>query len=131
MRYLTVRELLLIHSLLIDESGGSHGVRDRNGIEAVIVLPQQSAFGKELYPTLFKKAAVYIRGIIQSHPFVDGNKRTGMAAANAFLELNGYEIVARRGEIYHFALRVAKEHLSLETIEQWIRYHSKDVMGSR
>ena len=76
--------------MVIDETGGTHGVRDHDAILSLESLPRQSAFGKELYSTLFAKAAVYARNIISGHPFVDGNKRTAMAAASVFLEGNGY-----------------------------------------
>ena len=95
-KYLSEAEILLIHSRLIDETGGLHGIRDLHAILSVIEQPRQAVFGKELYPTVFLKAAVYARHIIAHHPFLDGNKRTGITAASVFLSDNGYTIEARR-----------------------------------
>lgn len=123
--YLTKEQLLLIHSMLIDEIGGSHGVRDYHILLSLEHLPQQTFDKEELYPTLFLKAALYARNIIQNHPFLDGNKRTGMTAASVFLNNNGYSFSARKGEIVKFALKIAREKLELEKIAAWLKHHSK------
>ena len=123
--YLTAERILQIHSMLIDETGGSHGLRDHNAILSVEQMPQQTAFGKELYPSVFLKAAVYARSIIMNHPFIDGNKRTGMTSAFVFLERNGYVSVAKEGEVEEFALKVVIEKFSLEIIATWFKKHSK------
>ena len=88
MEYLKKDHIFLIHSMVVDETGGMHGVRDYNAILSVEKLPKQKMFGKELYHTVFLKAAVYARTIIMNHPFIDGNKRTGMTTAFVFLERN-------------------------------------------
>lgn len=130
MRYLTKEQILLIHSMLIDETGGSHGVRDYHAILSLEDLPRQSVFGKELYPTVFEKAAVLARNIIMNHPFLDGNKRTGMTAASVFLENNGYEINVRKGKIEAFALSMVKERLSIKDIAKWFEKGSKRTKNS-
>ncbi len=129
MRYLTLEQALLIHSLVIDETGGAHGVRDHGALSSAIALPQQAVFGEELYPTAFHKAATYARGIIMNHPFIDGNKRTGMAAASVFLEDNGYEVVAQEGEIESEALVIVREKCSIESIAAWFKKHSRKLAG--
>ncbi len=123
--YLGSEDLLLVHSIIIDETGGSHGVRDRHALATLEGLPRQSAFGKELYPTVFTKAAVYVRGIISVHPFVDGNKRTAMAAADVFLQRNGFRITVSKGGVEAFALSVISEKLDLESIASWLKKNSK------
>lgn len=127
MRYLTQEQILLIHSMVIDETGGSHGVREHDAILSVESLPKQSVFGKELYPTLFHKAAVYVRSIISDHPFIDGNKRTAMTAASVFLEDNGYRVHAKEGLIEEFALRTIKEKLDINAIAAWFRKHTVKI----
>ena len=111
MQYLSIADILEIHSVIIDETGGSHGVRDRGAITTLDGLPRQHAFGVELYRGVFMKGAVYIRNIIFSHPFVDGNKRTAITAADVFLQLNGYAITAPKGEVEAFTLAVIAKHL--------------------
>jgi death-on-curing protein len=123
--YLSAEDILLIHSVLIDETGGSHGVRDRHAIMTLEELPRQVVFGKELYPTLFVKAALYVRNIISAHPFVDGNKRTAMAAADVFLQKNGFRISVRKGGVETFALSVIAEKKDLEKIAVWLEKNTK------
>ena len=125
MRYLSYDEILFIHSVVVDETGGSHGVRDQGALLALEALPKQSAFGKEMYPTVFEKAALYIRNIIFSHPFIDGNKRSAMTSAAVFLEDNGYHIVVNKGEIEAFALSVIADHLELANIAALLQKNSK------
>ena len=127
MRYLTKEQLLLIHSMVIDETGGAHGVRDYGAILGLESLPRQSAFGKELYPTLFPKAAIYARSIISGHPFVDGNKRTAMTAASVFLENNGYKLAVEKGMVEKFALRLTEEKLTIEVIASWFEKNTGKI----
>jgi len=122
--YLLAEDLLNIHSVLINETGGSHGVRDRHTLLTLEGLPQQTAFGKELYPSLFTKAALYVRNIIFSHPFVNGNKRTAFGSADAFLQLNGYQITVKDGGVEQFALSILEKHSDLEVIAEWLRANS-------
>lgn len=111
--------------MLIDETGGVHGVRDHRVLFSLEQSPRQAVFGKELYPSPFLKAALYARNIIMNHPFMDGNKRTGMTAASVFLENNGYVIEAKPGEIEKFALKIIKQRLGLKNIARWIQKRSK------
>ncbi len=125
MQYLSAEDILLIHSAIIDETGGSHGVRDRGAVTALEGLPRQKAFGKELYPGVFTKAALYVRNIIHGHPFVDGNKRTAMAVADVFLQLNGYSVAVPKGGVEQFALSMIKKRLDLDAIALWLKRSSK------
>ena len=112
--------------MVIDETGGIHGVRDHHAVLSLEALPKQKTFGKELYPGIFTKAAVYARNIITGHPFTDGNKRTGMTAASIFLENNGYKIIAKEDEIERFALKIIEEKLSIGKIAEWFKKHAKN-----
>lgn len=127
MHYLSERQILFIHSAIIDETGGTYGVRDRQAILSLAALPRQAAFGKELYPDIFLKAAVYARNIINGHPFIDGNKRTGVTFASVFLENNGYKIIAKEGEIEKFALKIINDKLDLKSIADWFKNYSKKI----
>lgn len=129
MVFLTKEQILLIHSMVIDETGGSHGVRDYHAVLSLENLPKQRAFGQELYPTIFLKAAVYARNIITGHPFVDGNKRTGMSAASVFLESNDYKIITAEGNVEQFALEVIHKRLQLNEIALWFKRNSKKYVG--
>ena len=83
--YLTVVEVLAIHDELITEFGGSSGIRDMGALEAAVFRPQTG-----YYDDAIAEAAALIESIIQNHPFIDGNKRVGFAAADIHLRLNGW-----------------------------------------
>lgn len=127
MEYLSKEQILLIHSMIIDETGGLHGVRDFHAVLSLEQSVKQSVFGKELFPTVFEKAAVYARDIIMNHMFLDGNKRTGMTVASVFLEVNNFVFKAKDGEIEKFALKVVSERLTISNIATWLEIHSKTL----
>lgn len=131
MHYLTAEDILRIHSAVIDETGGSHGTRDHGALSSLEHLPRQEAFGAQLYPTVFDKGAVYVRNIIFGHPFIDGNKRTAMAAADVFLQLNGYRITVAQGGVEKFALLVIKKHVGISDIAAWLKKNSKKIKAGR
>jgi len=124
MKYIELEELLEIHALLIDKFGGASGVRDIGRLEAATATQRQAVFGQEVYPSLWNKAAAMMRGIIADHPFYDGNKRTGTLVALTFLECNGQFFVAKEGELEDFAVKVATDHLDVETIADWLVTHT-------
>ena len=125
MNYINLEQLLALHVLVIQRFGGATGVRDIGRLEAVLATQTQAVFGIELYVTVYDKAAAILRGVIADHPFSDGNKRTGTLTALTFLEINGYTITAKKGEIEDFAVSVATDHLTVETIAQWLKDHSQ------
>ena len=116
-----------IHSMVVEETGGMHGVRDMKGLMGAAEAPRQAVFGKELYPTVYLKAAAYARNIIMGHFFLDGNKRTGMTSTFVFLEDNGYLASLKEGEIEAFALDIVKKKLDIEAIAVWIKKHTKKI----
>lgn len=121
----------MLHSLVVDESGGLHGVRDRNSLLMLEGLLGQKVFGKELYRGVFTKAAVYTRTIIENHPFTDGNKRTAMLTAGVFFEKNGFRLVAREGEIEQFAVEIAQKKFDLEEIAEWFKQRSATIKSRK
>ncbi len=125
MKSLTLEDLELIHMQIIDASGGSQGVRDRGRLESALAAMHQEVFGQALYPTIFEKAAVLLRGIIADHAFVDDNKRTGMLAALVLLNFNGYDTSGLSDqELEDFAVQVAVEHLDIPVIAAWLKAHA-------
>lgn len=125
MNYFDIEELLLFHFKIVEDFGGSHGVRDEGRLESALAAPAQEVFGEALYPTLFEKAAVYMRALIADHPFVDGNKRTAVTMAVIFLNRCGYGLTATPKELEDFAVQVAVEHLEIPVIAAWLKAHSK------
>ena len=125
MEYLTVAEVLLLHARLIQLTGGSSGVRDMGLLESALYRPQATFGQEELYPDLWSKAAALMQSLIQNHPFVDGNKRTGLTATGIFLELNGQVLAAGREETLDFIRRVILEKIDLQEIAIWLEARSQ------
>ena len=94
IRYLTLGELIELHHQVMQQSQGAIDIRDIGALESAISQPRMTFGGEDLYPTLISKASALGFSIIMNHPFVDGNKRTGHAAMEIFLVLNGLEIDA-------------------------------------
>ncbi len=124
MRYLTVKEVLEIYARIMAQSGGAMGVRDLASLESAVAQPRMTFGNIELYSTAVEKAAALGFSLIQNHPFVDGNKRTGHAAMEMFLLLNGHEIEADVEEQVHVILQIASGHMSREAFTQWLGDHT-------
>ena len=122
-RYLTLEEVLELHRLTLEQSGGLGGVRDLGGLESALAQPQMAFGGQDLYPTLAEKAAALGFSLVCNHPFVDGNKRVGHAAMETFLVLNGWELAAGVDEQEQLVLRLAAGSLKREEFTDWVRSH--------
>ena len=127
MDYLTAKQMMFIHSRLIKETGGSPGIHDLSALLSAVGRPQSSFDEEDLYPTLFTKVAALIDSLIRNHPFVDGNKRTGMAAASLFLRRNGYLMETSNAELVRVALGVAQSQLDLDQITAWLKENSQKL----
>lgn len=123
MRFLILGEVLELHDRLITETGGASGLRDLGGLESALAQPRMSFGGEDLYPTVAEKAAALTFSLVSNHPFVDGNKRIGHAAMEAFLMLNGHEITAAIDESEHVMLRLAAGEMSREELVAWVGAH--------
>jgi death-on-curing protein len=123
MRYLSLQEVISLHSLLITQSGGSSGLRDRGALESAVAQPEASFGGQDLYPDLASKAAALAHSLIQNHPFVDGNKRIGQGAMEVFLLLNGHEIDASVDEQEKIIIDVASGKVTRVELSEWISDH--------
>ena len=123
MRKLSKEQILLLHTQLIEEFGGTDGVRDYNLLDSALETPFQSFAGEELYPTIQAKAARLGYGLIKNHTMLDGNKRIGAHAMLVFLVLNGIEMKYTQRELYEAVLSVAADSLEYEDLLQWILEH--------
>ena len=125
MNYLTPEQVLFIHYRLIEETGGSHGIRDIQMLQSAVTRPMGTFSRNDLYPNLFLKASALMHSIIKNHPFVDGNKRTAITAASIFLLRNNCRITASNKELERFTLKVAVEDVELQEIAKWLERHSR------
>lgn len=91
-RFLSIQTVLEIHAAQIEEHGGESGLRDLGLLESAVAQPMASIGGQYLHGDMFEMAAAYLFHLANNHPFVDGNKRIGLAAALVFLDANGFEV---------------------------------------
>jgi death on curing protein len=124
MRYLTHDEVLQLHQRIIQQSGGSGGLRDEGALKSAVDQPRMTFGGEELYTTIIAKASAFGFSLIQNHPFVDGNKRIGHASVEVFLLLNGHEIEATVDEQESIILQVAAGVLKREDFAAWLAEHT-------
>ena len=92
VRYLTIDQVIEFHGEALREFGGLDGIRSPQQLAAAVLMPQQSAFGEDAYPTVPEKAAAYGFFIAEAQAFIDGNKRAAAIAMEGFLILNRYEL---------------------------------------
>ena len=105
--FLSLEDVLQIHSEQIDVYGGIHGIRDQGLLESAIMTPQASFGGEYLHNGLFEMAAAYAFHIAENQPFLDGNKRTALSSALVFLDLNGIEVLDPEEKLYQMMIDIA------------------------
>ena len=123
MKKLSKKQVLMLHTQLIQQTGGSDGVRDYNLLDSALENPFQSFGGEELYPTIQAKAARLGYGLIINHCMIDGNKRIGTHAMLVFLALNGIELKYTQKELYETILDIAAGKIGYEDLLQWVLNH--------
>jgi len=123
IRCITLGKALELHARVIAQSGGMSGVLSIGAPEPALAQPRMTFGGEELYPTPVEKAAALDFSLIQNHPFVDGNKRTGHALMEVSPLLNGYEIHATVDEQEDVVLRVASGSMPRGDSTSWLRPH--------
>ncbi len=123
MKKLSKKQILMLHTQLIQQTGGSEGVRNYNLRDSALETPFQSFGGDELYPTIQAKAARLGYGLIKNHCMIDGNKRIGTHAMLVFLALNGIELKYMQKELYETILDVAAGKIEYEDLLQWVLDH--------
>lgn len=119
--YLSLAQVVELQRELLAAFGGLAGIRDRGSLEASIARPAMTFGGEDLYADLAAKAAALIHSLVLNHPFVDGNKRVGAAAAELMLELNGLALAASDQEFEDVALATARGEMSAEALAIWFR----------
>lgn len=114
--------VIAVHAEQIAEHGGSDGIRDRGLLSSALDRPRNLAgYGT---PSVFDLAAAYAFGIMQNHPFIDGNKRTGFLAAYVFLALNGWKLIAAEASAVEAALALASGRMSEAEFAGWLKAQS-------
>ena len=117
----TKERVLLLYKLIVEQTGGTFGIKSDSLLESALEAPFQTFGGKDLFPTKLEKAARLGYGLVANHPFVDGNKRIGVYVMISFLRINGIEIKLTDDEITELALGVASGQLKYEDIYEFLK----------
>ncbi len=119
--FLTVEDVLDIHARQMERYGGVSGIRDVGLLESAVAQPQATFQGQFVHADLFAMAAAYLFHIVRNHPFVDGNKRTGLLSALVFLDINGVAIDRESEALYGLTLAVAEGRADKDEVEKVLR----------
>ena len=121
--WLRLEAILAAHDEQLAEHGGGAGIRDQGLLESALARPLNvRAYGE---PSLARLAAAYAFGIAKNHPFVDGNKRAALVAAELFLAVNGFDLIADDVEVVKAFLALAAGEVSEEELAAWIDRNSR------
>jgi len=123
MRHLALGEVLALHRAILERTGGASGIRDLGALESALAQPRASFGVADLHPTLSGKAAAVCFSLALNHPFLDGNKRIAHAVMEAFLVLNGYELIAPVDEQEELMLNLAAGRVTRQQLTDWIEGH--------
>jgi death on curing protein len=125
---LSAVQLIALHEELMRSFGGRRGLRDQAALESAAARPNATFAGEDLYPDLAAKAAALMHSLVVNHAFVDGNKR-GAAAAELFVDVNGYRLNAADSDLERTAFAVARGELSAEALAIWFRQRLEPTQG--
>ena len=124
MIWITADDVILIHSRIIQTTGGIEGLRDRAGLEAAIAAPLQSFGGEDLFPSDIEKIARIGFGLASNHAFLDGNKRIGAMMTQLLLKWNGYQLRLKKGELADMFIAIADGTSNDQDLLNWIQEHT-------
>lgn len=118
-------KVLLLHKLLIEQTGGEDGIRDMGLLESALEACYATFDGQELFPTKEEKAARLCTGLVSNHAFVDGNKRIGVYVLLTFLEVNGIRLNVTDEELIEIGLSLAQGTIKYDDLLSWIKKHEE------
>ena len=113
----------MLHSRVIQTSGGIDGLRDRAGLEAAIAAPLQTFGGQDLFPSIVEKIARLGYGLAANHAFIDGNKRIGAMMTQLLLKWNGYSLELQTGELSEMFIAIADGRADEAALLLWLQQH--------
>jgi death on curing protein len=119
--FLDVDDVVWIHDVQLELFGGQAGIRDRGLLESAVAMPQQRFGDAYLHDDLFAMAAAYAFHISQNQPFVDGNKRTALAACLDFLDMNGVILIDDEGRLYEAMVGLATHAVDKAALAEVLR----------
>jgi death-on-curing protein len=123
MKYLSVDEVIVIHEYLIDEFGGTSGIRDIFALESALARPQTGH-----YKNIFEESAALMESLAVNHPFIDGNKRISFFATDVFLRINNYHIDCDSESAHKFFIELFESHkFKFKYLLPWLERHIKPL----
>lgn len=125
MIWITVEDVIRLHSQVIQATGGLDGIRDHSALESAVCAPLQTFGGQELFPSEIEKIARLGYGLASNHAFIDGNKRIGALMTQLLLQWNGYRLELEVGELADMFISVADNAADETGLLKWIRQHLK------
>jgi death-on-curing protein len=128
--FLSIGEVLEIHRDQINHYGGEPGIRDLGLLQSALAMPAAGFGGRFVHGDLYEMAAAYLLHIVQNHPFVDGNKRTGVVAALVFLALNNVVIEAEEEDFERVVRAVAEGKAGKATVSEFLKKHAQEGQGT-
>ena len=117
--WLTKSAIHAVHNMMIARFGGTDGIREESLLESALARPA-SIYHYDHHAQITELAAAYAGGIIQNHPFIDGNKRTGFMAAYIFLDLNGSTLIADEVSATAMTLSLAASEIDENDYGSWL-----------
>lgn len=125
MIVLSKQQIIAMHHTLIVETGGLDGLRDDGLLDSAIAAPFQTFDSTELFQSIQQKAARLACGLVQNHPFLDGNKRIAAHTMLVFLALNGISLFYTQDELTSVFLKTAAGEVDYDDLLQWVIDHEK------
>jgi death on curing protein len=120
-----VEDILTLHEKSLEDYGGGSGVRDIGLLESAIARPFQTFGGEDLYPDAFTKAAALGESLIINHPFVDGNKRTGIAGLITLLFEYNFKVISSDDDLYNLTIDISTGKIKFEEIVEWLKSNTE------
>lgn len=126
-QYVDIGEVYTIHQLIVARAGTKAEVRDFSLLHSAVERPKASYGGRDLYPTIYLKAAALLQSLCLNHPFSDGNKRTAWSATHRFLWINKLHLLAKVSDAVEFMIQVDTKKPTVETIAVWLKKRTRKL----
>lgn len=116
-----------LHDRLIEQFGGSNGVRDESLLKSALNRPFATFDGIDLYPSPIEKATALFESLIINHPFMDGNKRIAYALMEILLRLGGLQLTATKEDKYAMVINASTGQIRFDEIKEWLEENSQPL----
>ena len=123
----TLQDIYELHAQLESAFVLSPGVRDENLLASAVYTPFQTFMEKDLYPSIYDKAAQLCYGLVNNHPFTDGNNRSAVPSIYVYLIINGFDIMATQQDVENMIIDVASGNMTNTELVQWLQKNTVEI----